>query len=63
VAVTTPNFMLLEFTHYVDKAYTSLAEPVALEDGCLPVPDRPGLGIALLEDAVKERTDPEFKPL
>jgi galactonate dehydratase len=63
VAATTPNFMLLEFTHYIDKPYTSLTGPVNLEDGWLDVPTAPGLGIALNEDAVKERTDPEFKPL
>jgi galactonate dehydratase len=63
VAATTPNFMLLEFTHYVDKPYTSLTGPVTLDDGWLEVPATPGLGIALDEDALKERTDPEFKPL
>jgi galactonate dehydratase len=64
VAATTPNLMLLEFTHYVDKAYTSLTEPVLLDDqGYLEVRTRPGIGVELNPDAMKERTDPEFRPL
>jgi L-alanine-DL-glutamate epimerase-like enolase superfamily enzyme len=64
VAATTPNFMLLEFTHYVDKSYTSLTEPVSVdEDGLLEVRSTPGIGVALNEDVVRERTDPEFHPL
>jgi galactonate dehydratase len=64
VAASTPNFMLLEFTHYVDKSYTSLTEPVSLDDdGFLEVRTTPGIGVALNEDVMKERTDPEFHPL
>jgi len=64
VAAVTPNLMLLEFTHYPDAAYTSLTEPVLLdEDGFLPVRTGPGIGVALNEEVVKERTDPEFRPL
>ncbi len=64
VAASTPNFMLLEFTHYVDKSYTSLTEPVSLDDdGFLEVRTTPGIGVALNEDVVRERTDPEFHPL
>jgi len=41
-----------------------LCEPVKLdEEGFLPVPDAPGIGINLNEAAVKERLDPEFKML
>jgi hypothetical protein len=32
VAAATPNLMLLEFTHYVAKAYTSLTELSKLAD-------------------------------
>ena len=64
VAAATPNLMLLEFTHYVDTSYTSLTEPVPLDgEGFLPVRTTPGIGVALNEDVVKERTDPEFHPL
>jgi galactonate dehydratase len=64
VAAATPNLMLLEFTHYVDKAYTSLTEAVSLDDqGYLEVRTRPGIGVELNPDVMKERTDPEFHPL
>jgi galactonate dehydratase len=64
VAAATPNLMLLEFTHLPDSSYTSLTEPVTLdEDGCLPVRTSPGIGVALNEEAMKERVDPEFPPL
>jgi L-alanine-DL-glutamate epimerase-like enolase superfamily enzyme len=64
VAAATPNLMLLEFTHYVDQSYTSLTEPVSLDgEGFLQVRTTPGIGVALNEDVVKERTDPEFHPL
>jgi hypothetical protein len=56
--------MLLEFTHYADQAYTSLTEPVVLDgDGFLDVRTIPGIGVALNEDVLKERTDPEFHTL
>lgn len=64
IAAATPNLMLLEFTHYLDKSYTSLTEPVSLDDdGFLEVRTTPGIGVALNEDVVRERTDPEFHPL
>jgi galactonate dehydratase len=64
VAATTPNLMLLEFTHYLDQPYTSLTEPVSLDpDGFLAVRTTPGIGVALNEDVLKQRTDPEFQPL
>jgi len=64
VAAATPNLMLLEFTHYVDQSYTSLTEPVSLDgEGFLEVRTTPGIGVALNEGVVKERTDPEFHPL
>jgi galactonate dehydratase len=63
VCSTVPNFMILEWTYYLNKQYTSLTEPVALEDGFLRVSDKPGIGITLNDDAVKERTDPAYKPL
>jgi galactonate dehydratase len=63
VCATVPNLLILEYTHYLDKDWTSLTQPVKLNDGYLEVPDAPGIGIALNEDAVKERLDPEFKAL
>ena len=63
VCVTAPNVMILEWTYYLNRLYTSLTEPVQLEDGFLEVTDRPGIGVALNDDAVKERTEVGYKAL
>jgi galactonate dehydratase len=63
VCTTIPNFLLQEFTYYQNKLYTELCEPVVLQDGYLPVSTAPGIGISVIEEVLRERTDPEFKPL
>jgi galactonate dehydratase len=63
VCAATPNLLMLEWTHYLDKDWSSLTGPVKLNDGYLEVADSPGIGVELNEDAVKERLDREFKPL
>jgi len=64
VCAVIPNLLIQEFTQYQEKAFTELCEPVKLDaEGFLSVPDAPGIGIGLNEDAVKERLDPEFKML
>lgn len=63
VCLTAPNVMLLEWTHYRNPLYTSLAQPVVLKEGFLEVPDTPGIGVALDDDAVKERTEAGYRPL
>lgn len=63
VCVTVPNLMILEWTNYLNKQYTSLTEPVQLKDGYLEVTERPGLGVALNDDAVQERTEVGFRAL
>ena len=63
VCVTAPNVMILEWTYYLNKLYTSLADPVQLQDGYLVPTEKPGIGVALNDDAVKERTESGYKPL
>ena len=64
VCSVIPNFLIQEFTQYQEPAFTELCEPVKLDaEGFLAVPDTPGVGIAMNEDALKARTDPEFRPL
>ena len=63
VSCAIPNFLMLEWTHYLNRSLTSLTEPVGLDDGCLVPSARPGIGVALNDDAVKERTEPGFRPL
>ena len=63
VCATVPNFMILEWTYYLNRSYTSLTEPVTLNNGFLTVSDKPGIGVALNDDAVKERTEVGYKAL
>lgn len=63
VCSVIPNLLMLEWTHYLNEQYLSLTEPVKLNDGYLEVSDKPGIGVALNEDAVKERTDVGFRAL
>ena len=64
VCAVIPNFLVQEFTHYENRPYTELCEPVKLDaEGYLAVPNAPGIGVELNEAAVKERLEPEFKML
>ena len=63
VCATIPNLMILEWTHYLNREYTSLTEPVSLAEGFLEVSDKPGIGVALNEAAVTERLEEGYKPL
>jgi galactonate dehydratase len=63
VCLTAPNAMILEWTYYLNKQYTSLTGPVQLREGYLEAPDKPGIGVAINDDAVKERTEAGYKPL
>jgi len=63
VSATIPNLMILEWTHYLNKQYTSLTDPVSLKDGFLEVSDKPGIGVNLNDAAVNERVEPGYKPL
>ncbi len=57
-AAATENFMALECHDADNPAYDGLvdnvAKPLMNKDGFVPVPDGPGLGVTLNEDAVKE---------
>lgn len=53
-AASTPNFLILEY-HPDDESPRKdlLKEPLMVKDGYLPLPDRPGLGIELNEEAFR----------
>jgi galactonate dehydratase len=55
LAACTPNFFLLE-TMFSDIPYRSVisTEKVEFKDGLMRIPDTPGLGIDINEDAIKE---------
>ena len=63
VCAVIPNLLMLEWTHYLNQSITSLTEPVALDSGYLVPSAKPGIGVALNDDAVRERTEPGFRPL
>ena len=63
VSSVIPNLLMLEWTHYLNKSITGLTEPVTLNDGYLVPTARPGIGVTLNDDAVKERTETGFRPL
>jgi galactonate dehydratase len=53
-AACTPNFLILEY-HPDDEAPRKdlVQEPTVVKDGYLPLPDKPGLGIELNEEAFR----------
>jgi len=55
VCSTVPNFMVLESKYsYRDESYRKLTTDSDYRDGFLHVPDTPGIGIEVREDAVKD---------
>jgi mandelate racemase len=41
------------FLEYVDWADAILEQPLRIENGCVQIPDRPGIGLAWRPEAVK----------
>ena len=55
VAACTPNFLITEYVHSRETiAHRYVKEPLRVVDGHVAVPDRPGIGVELDEDALKE---------
>ncbi len=52
LALSIPNFLILEFVRSAPYRDRVQREPWEVKDGMLQVPDRPGLGIELDEDAL-----------
>ena len=60
VCATVPNFLVLEW-HWVDRpAWHELvcADPPLIQNGHIRLPDGPGLGVELNEDAAREYARP-----
>lgn len=54
VAATIPNFLILESIYKSDGFFNEiLTDAFEWEDGCIVVPDRPGVGLDFDEDALK----------
>ncbi len=52
LALATPNFLILEFVRSAPYRDRVLREPWAVREGHLEVPERPGLGVELDEEAL-----------
>jgi galactonate dehydratase len=61
VAATVPNFMILEWGQYFNANVNRLAGMPKYAAGFLEVPDAPGIGVSLNEDAVKELLMPGYE--
>lgn len=56
VAASLPNFLITEyFVNAVEASNSIAVDPFSVEDGRILLPDRPGLGIDLDEDALRSR--------
>jgi galactonate dehydratase len=63
VCSTVPNFMVLEWLHHRDDVYNKLTTSPEYADGFLKVPETPGIGVEVNEDAVKEVLMPGYPML
>ena len=53
-AASTPNFLILEYTpDDTSPRKDLLKEPLMVKQGYIPVPDKPGFGVELNEEAFK----------
>ena len=54
-----PNFAIQEFPSFYEKGHEDqmMVEPFAVSDGCIIIPDAPGIGIELVED-IEEKFPP-----
>ena len=53
VCSTIPNFVILEWGTYLDEGVNRLVKRPAVKDGVLEVPDSPGIGAELNQDAIR----------
>jgi galactonate dehydratase len=61
VCATVPNFYILEWAHFFQKEIDALTEKPNYADGFVTLPDKPGIGIEVNEDAIKEKLAPGYE--
>jgi galactonate dehydratase len=61
VCATTPNFMILEWGQYFNARFNRIATMPKYSAGFLELPEAPGLGVELNDDAVKELLMPGYE--
>lgn len=63
VSATIPNFLITEyFVNMEPLAREIVVDPFQVEEGYIRLPDKPGLGIDLKEDALAAHSQPEMPP-
>ena len=63
VCATVPNFMILEWAHFFNDRLNRLVESATYEAGFIHIPEKPGIGVNLNDDAIKEALEPGYEPL
>jgi gluconate/galactonate dehydratase len=53
VGTAVPNSLAVEFHSYELDWWGDLVEETVIDEGCITVPESPGLGVTLDEDAVE----------
>jgi len=57
-----PNFYRLEMTDHAVESYNAvLTEPLDIRDGCIHLPETPGLGYELDHDFIQAHPDPDWE--
>ena len=57
VCAAVPNFLVLEFHHLDNPVWDGIVnEGPLIQDGHITVPDRPGLGVTVNEDFIRQHT-------
>ena len=59
ICSTVPNFMIQEWSLW--EPGERFTDPVDYRDGFIHLPDKPGIGVELVEDLVKERLLPGYE--
>ena len=63
VCASIPNFLITEYFVNMEPLINEIAvEPFQVEGGYIPIPEKPGLGIDLKEDALAAHSPPETPP-
>lgn len=63
VCATVPNFIILEWAHFFNDRLNRLMDNPRYEAGFVHIPEKPGIGVNLNDDAVNEVLEPGYKPL
>lgn len=63
VCATVPNFMILEWAHFTNERVNRLVESPKYEAGFVYVPEEPGIGVKVNDDAINEALESGYERL